>query len=57
MYQFLVLHSLSIDQTLGQRRPGVTEPLGKMMFCGIKIYFANAVFGTQCAHYAQKQII
>jgi len=26
MYQFLVLHSLSIDQALGQRLPGVTEP-------------------------------
>jgi len=32
MHQFLVLHSLvSVDQTLGQRLPRVTEPLGKMM--------------------------
>jgi len=44
MYQFLVLHSLSIDQTLvGQRLLGVTEPLGKMMCCGIKIYSTNVV--------------
>jgi len=34
MYQFLVLHSLSIDQTLGQQFPGVTEPPGKMMCWG-----------------------
>jgi len=44
MYQFLVLHSLSTDQTLGQRLPGVTEPLAKMMCCGIKLYSANVVF-------------
>jgi len=50
VYQFLVLHSLSIDQTLGQRLPGVTEPLGKMMCCELKIYSANVVFETQCAH-------
>jgi len=52
MYQFLVLHSiiLSIGQTLDQRLPGVTEPPGKMMCCGIKIYSANVVFETQCAH-------
>jgi len=29
MYEFLVLHSLSIDQTLGQRRPGATNHLEK----------------------------
>jgi len=29
MYQFLVLHSLSIDQTLGQRFPNLFEPLPK----------------------------
>jgi len=54
MYQFLALRSLSIDQTLGQRHPGVTEPPGKMMCCGIKIYSANVVFETQCTHQAQK---
>jgi len=47
MYQFLVSHSLSIDQALGQRLPGVTEPSKKMMCCGIKIYSANVVFETQ----------
>jgi len=31
MYQFLVLHSLSMDQTLGLRLPGVTEPPGKII--------------------------
>jgi len=46
MYQFLALHSLSIDQTLGQRLPGVAEPPGKMMCCGIKIYSAHVVFET-----------
>jgi len=50
MYQFLVLHSLSVDQTLGQRLPGVTEPLGKVMCCGIKTYSAKVIFETQCAH-------
>jgi len=29
MYQFLVLQSLSIDQTLGQRFPNLLEPLPK----------------------------
>jgi len=57
MYQFLVLHSLSIDQTLGQRLPGVTEPPGEMMCCGIKMYSAKLVFETQCTHLAQKQVI
>ena len=56
MYQIVTLCSLSIDQTLGQRLPGITEPLGKTMCCGIKIYSANVVFETQCAHQAQKQI-
>jgi len=41
MYQFLVLHSLSIDQTLGQQFPGVTEPPGKMMCWGIKYIFCQ----------------
>jgi len=50
MYQFLVLHSPSIDQTLSQRLPGVTEPPGKMMCCWMKIYSANVVFEIQCAH-------
>jgi len=50
MYQFLVLHSLSVDQTLGQRLPGVTEPPGKMLCCGIKISSSSVVFETQCAH-------
>jgi len=50
MHQFLVLHSLSIDQTLGKRLLDVIEPLGKMMCCGIKIYSANSVFETLCAH-------
>jgi len=50
MYQFLVLNSLSIDQALGQRLPRVTKRLGKMMCCGMKIYSANIVFETQCAH-------
>jgi len=31
MHQVFVLYSLSIDQTLGQRLPGVIEPPGKMM--------------------------
>jgi len=31
MYQFVVLHSLSMDQTLALRLPGVTEPYGKIM--------------------------
>jgi len=44
MYQFLVLHSLSMDQTLGIRLPGVTEPPGKIMCRGLKIYSANVVF-------------
>jgi len=44
MYQFLVLHSLSMDQTLGLPLPGVTEPHGKIMCRGIKIYSANVVF-------------
>jgi len=46
----LVLQSLSIDQKLGQQLPRVTEPFGKMMCCGIKIYSANVIFATQCAH-------
>jgi len=46
MYQFLALYSLSTDQTLGQRLPGLAEPPGKMMCCGIKIYSANVVFET-----------
>jgi len=29
MFRFLVLHSLSIDQTLGQRLPGISEPSWK----------------------------
>jgi len=29
MYQFWALDSLSIDQTLGQRLPGVAEPPAK----------------------------
>jgi len=29
MYQFFVLHSLSVDQTLGLQLPSVTEPPGK----------------------------
>ena len=44
MYQFLVLHALSTDQTLGLRLPGVTEPPGKTMCRGLKIYSANVVF-------------
>jgi len=48
----LVLQSLSIDEL-----PRVTETFGKMMCCGIKIYSANVIFATQCAHQAQKQII
>jgi len=31
MYQFFVLHSLSVNQTLGLRLPGATEPPGKIM--------------------------
>jgi len=31
MYRFLVLYSLSVDQTLGQRLPGVTERRGEMI--------------------------
>ena len=31
-------------------RPGVIEPSGKMMCCGIKVYSANVVSETQCAH-------
>jgi len=44
MYQFLVLHSQSMDQTLGLRLPGVTKPPGKIMCRGIKIYSTNVVF-------------
>jgi len=50
MYPFLVLHPPPIDQTLGQRLPGVTEPSGKMMCCRMKLYYANVVFETQCVH-------
>jgi len=31
MYQFLILHSLSMDQTLGLWLPGTTEPPGKII--------------------------
>jgi len=41
MHQFLVLHSLSMDHTLGLRLPGVTELPGKIMCRGIKVYSAN----------------
>ena len=43
MYQFLVLHSSSMDQTLGLRLPAESEPPGKIMSRGIKIYSANAL--------------
>jgi len=41
MHKFLVLHSLSMDHTLGLRLPGVTELPGKTMCRGIKVYSAN----------------
>jgi len=46
-----------MDQTLALQLPSVTEPPGKIMCRGIKIYSANVLFQTQCAHWAQKQII
>jgi len=50
MYQFLVLHSLSIDQILGQPLSGVTEPLGTMMCCAtIKIYLWDKSIFCRCS--------
>jgi len=43
MYQFLVLHSLSMDQTLDLWLTGITELLGKIMCHGIKI-------GSDCGY-------
>jgi len=34
MYQFLVMHSLPMDQTLGLRLPGVTEP-PEIIICAV----------------------
>jgi len=38
------MHSLSMDQTLGLRLAGVSEPPGKIMCRGIKIYSSNVIF-------------
>jgi len=57
MYQFLVLHSLSMDKTLGLRLPDVTEPPGKSygswvknIFCQCSLWNPMRSLSTEANH-------
>jgi len=57
MYQFLVLHSLSMNQTLGLRLHDVTEPPGKIkcvmvknMFCQCSLLNPTRSLSTEANH-------
>jgi len=44
MYKFLVLHSISMNQTLGLRLPDIWTTWKNYMCREIKMYSANVVF-------------